>query len=235
MVHGLSTGVVTSGQQNPPTDLGALWLVTAAGPHHTLATMSCKTQPHDCRAQEGTQKMPTTRFGDHDVPILDRSWPCSAPLPYRKTYKLKPGDRWENAPTTEGQLEHYVELDGEVMPVGAAIARELVREGASWAYFTELWGGLTLVGPDLICMPYEGRAATLFDQLRQEHGGRLGGLPDVIGEHPDGRIFMREAKTPKSHDRLRSNQHAFARMAQRVLGEQLDLAVVLWTPQTEPR
>ena len=175
----------------------------------------------------------TIRFGDDEVPVQERCWPCAPASPYRKTYKLKPGDRWCDAPTTNEQFEWYVDLDGEVMPVGAAIARELIGEGATWVCFTELWGGAVLVGPDLVCQPLTGPPAALLDRLRTANGGRLGGLPDVIGEWPDGRVVMREAKTPKSHDRLRANQHSFARSARLLLGDSLDLAVVSWSP-TEP-
>jgi hypothetical protein len=175
--------------------------------------------------------MNTIRFGDDDVPVLERSWPCAPRSHYRKTYRMKPGDRWpDDVPATDQQFEWYVELGGEVMPAGAAIARELMADGAVWAVFTELWGSVILVGPDLVCQPLTGDPAALLSRLREANDGRLGGLPDVIGERPDGTVVMREAKTPKSHDRLRANQHKMARSARRLLGDKLDLAVVSWSP-----
>lgn len=138
------------------------------------------------------------RFGDDFVPVLEARWRISPRLPYRNTYALKPGQHWTEAPTTEDQFEYYVELDGEVMPVGAAIARQLLAEGCTWAYFTEMCGELVVVDPTLECRPLDGRPAELIAELREANGGRLGGLPDGIGEHRDGRVIMREAKT---HDR----------------------------------
>lgn len=184
------------------------------------------------RPQESASgDMSTIRFGDDEVPVLERTWPCAPRSPYRKTYRLRPGDLWSNAPATEEQFEYYVETDGLVMPVGAAIARELITEGAAWACFTELWAGrVVVVGPDLICQAMEGPVAALIGSLQAANGGVLGGLPDVIGERPDGTVLLREAKTPQSKDRLNVNQHNFARSARQLLGHGLDLAVVSWIP-----
>ncbi len=162
------------------------------------------------------------------VPVIVRAWPCSLPMPYRKTYRLQPGESWRGAPTTDHQFEYYVQRDGEAIPVGAAIAREVIDDGAAWACFTEMWAGrIVLVGPDLVCLPHDGPAGDLVTQLRTAHGG-LSGLPDVVGQHHDGRVIMREAKALKSNDRLSASQHAFARTAQDLFGDRLDVAVVSW-------
>src|SRR3972149_8731295 len=95
----------------------------------------------------------TIKYGDTEVPVTERFWKAAERLPYRKTYSLKPGQHWKEAAVTSAQWEHYVLLDnGEAVPVGAVIARELLAEGASSAVFTELWGSLVLVGPDLVCV-----------------------------------------------------------------------------------
>jgi hypothetical protein len=74
----------------------------------------------------------TILWGDDLVPVLQRDWTRHAlRLPYRKTYRLKTGERWHDAPTTDAQWEHYVELADEVVPAGAVIARELNRGGCS--------------------------------------------------------------------------------------------------------
>jgi hypothetical protein len=84
----------------------------------------------------------TIKYGDWDVPVLIRPWVAPVRLPYRKTYRLKAGQNWSEAPTTELQWEHYVVLpDGQPAPVGVLIARELVSSGAAAAAFTELWAG----------------------------------------------------------------------------------------------
>jgi hypothetical protein len=110
------------------------------------------------------------------------------------------------------------------------IARELMAEGAKSAVFTEMWGGLVLVGPDLVCVQEDGDIRKILDELRREMDGKLGGLPDVIACFPDGRIAMREAKhiTAKYKDRLGPKQHALARVAQQLFRDRLDLAVVEW-------
>lgn len=109
------------------------------------------------------------KYGDAEVPVIERYWKTSRRLPYRKTYSLKPGENWREAAVTPRQSETYVLLDdGEAVPVGAVIARELLLEGALSAVFTELWGGLVLVNPDLICVQEDGLIKELLDQLRFE-------------------------------------------------------------------
>jgi len=56
---------------------------------------------------------------------------------------------------------------------------------------------------------------------------RLRRIPLPVRRFPDGRIAMREAKhvSTKYKDRLGPKQHAFARVAQRLFGDSLDLAV----------
>jgi hypothetical protein len=173
----------------------------------------------------------TITYGGREVPVFERSWQASAPLPYKMTYKLKPGEHWNDAPTSHKQFENYVLLnDGQAVPVGIAIARELMEESAKSAVFTELWAGcLVLVGPDLICISADhGDFKELLAKLRDANQSRFGGLPDVIACFPDGRIAMREAKNLAAKDRLNSNQHKFAHAAYQLLGDQLDLAVVEW-------
>jgi len=173
----------------------------------------------------------TAKFGDTEVPVLERDWTTTAErLPYWKTYGLKPGQHWKDAAITKAQWEYYVLLEDGPVPVGALIARELMAEGATSAVFTEMWGGLVLVGPDLVCVNENGDIRKVLDELRTATGGSLAGLPDVIACFPDGRIAMREAKHVSTNykDRLGPKQHAFARVAQRLFGDRLDLAVVEW-------
>ena len=171
-------------------------------------------------------------FGTMEVPVLERAWRTTAQkLPYRKTYCLEPGQLWSDAPSTPNQWEYYAlsEEDGPV-PVGAVIDRELMAEGATSAVFTEMWGGLVLVGPDLVCVEANEDIRVVLDQLRAAMNGKLGGLPDVIACFSDGRIAMREAKhiSAKYKDSLGPKQHAFARVAETLFGNQLDLAVIEW-------
>ena len=171
----------------------------------------------------------TMLYGDTEVPVIERSWASPDRLPYRKTYGLKPGEHWKDAPVTPEQWEHYVLREGEPVPVGAVIAGELLAEGASIAVFTELWGGVVLVGADLVCVSEEGEIRQLLDSLRVATGSPLlGGMPDVVAIFPDGKVAMREAKNVGAKDRVGPKQHAFARAAKRLLGNRLDLAVVEW-------
>ena len=170
----------------------------------------------------------TTHYGDREVPLVKRFWKIAERRPYRKTYRLKPGQSWREADETPHQSESYVLLDdGDVIPVGAMIARELMSQGALSAVFTELWGGVVLVNPDLICLSEEGSIKEVLDAIRAANNGKLGGLPDVLAIFPEGKICMREAKIFKK-DRLQKNQHDFARIAQTIFGNRLDLAVVEW-------
>lgn len=170
------------------------------------------------------------RYGDLGVPVLVRGWTAAPRQPYRKTYRLTPGQHWSEAPISERQWENYVLLpDGQAVPVGALLADELRAEGASSAVFTELWAGrCVLVGPDLVCVREDGALGELLAKLRAAAGGSLGGLPDVIGLFRDGRVVMREAKNVSAHDRIGRKQHRFARLARELLGQRLDLAVVEW-------
>jgi hypothetical protein len=173
----------------------------------------------------------TILWGDDQVPVLQREWRRHATrLPYRKTYSLKVGDRWHDAPTTIDQWEHYVELGDEVVPAGAAIARELIAEGAVVALWTECWGSRPVfMSPDLVAVEPQGELADILHQLHAANG-RWGGLPDVVALFPNGRVVMREAKV-RGKDRLSKTQHPFARVARALLGDRLDLAVVEWADE----
>jgi len=123
------------------------------------------------------------------------------------------------------------------------MAAELIREGADWAYDVENWGGpLTLRDDSAECVARlkpRWRDEKMFD--RQESPGlaefvaivepllrrhrSVYGFPDVVGARGTT-VIMREMKCPP--DKLNRNQHAFARVAQAMLGERLDLAEVVW-------
>src|SRR5580693_9090302 len=104
----------------------------------------------------------TIRYGNEDVPIFRRNWTSAGGnVPYPATFKLRVGEHWKNAPKAPEYSEHYVLLRDDVIvypqdrqlglqyiPAGAAIARELVVEGASSAVWTEcVFGNLVLIGP----------------------------------------------------------------------------------------
>src|ERR1051325_11750829 len=110
------------------------------------------------RVEKSSSMSATIRWGDEEVPVLQRHWQRHAHrLPYRKTYSLKPGHRWHNAPLTEKQWEHYVEIENDVIPAGAVIARELLNEGALTAWWTECWGAdPVFISPDLTCVKPDG-------------------------------------------------------------------------------
>jgi hypothetical protein len=178
--------------------------------------------------------MRTVRYGDEMVPLIFRSWRTGPRLPYRKTYKLKPGQRWQGADTTVEQSEHYVLLDsGDQVPVGAMIATELINDGARVACFSELWGPRPVfVRHDLICIEPQRPLADFIFAMRSALQGRLAGLPDVLAVFSDGRLALREAKNIRAGDRLRKCQHDFARTARRLFGSNVELAVVGWDLQS---
>lgn len=171
----------------------------------------------------------TIDVGGMAVPLLHREWKRHASrLPYRKTYRLKPGDNWHDAEVTEEQWEHYVHTDEGPIPVGAMIARELMRQGADTAVFTECWGrGCVLMNSQLACVAGDGELSSLLHRLKEANGNRWRGLPDVIALFPDNRVSMREAKVA-GKDRVSQTQHDFARVARGLLGSALDLAIVVW-------
>jgi len=174
--------------------------------------------------------MPATiLWGDDQVPVLYRDWRRHLTrLPWRQTCRLKVGERWHDAPTTDGQWEHYVELDGDVIPAPAMIARELMADGAVVALWTECWGRRpAFMSPECTAVEPTGELADILRQLHAANGRRWGGLPDAIALFLDGRVAMREAKV-KGKDKLSKTQHPFARIARALLGDRLDLAVVEW-------
>jgi len=136
-----------------------------------------------------------------------RTWKAVRCDSYRKTYRLNPGESWWDSEITTKQWETLVEADEGPIPVGAMIARELEEMGAAWAAFTEMWAGRrVLVGPDLICLAEDGSIAVLLAELERLNAGSLGGLPDVVGQWPDGRIILREAKCRATKDSPKANQ-----------------------------
>lgn len=176
-----------------------------------------------------TSTVKTIRFGDSDVPLLQRPWREAVGVEgYRKTYGLRPGDRWVDAEVSSQQYEALVDVGGLPTPVGVVIARELIASGAQWAFSTEMWGGLVLLNHDAVCIACSGEVQTILDELRHANGDSLSGLPDVIALKEEA-IVLREAKRA-GKDRLQPQQHRFARSARRFLGDRLDLAVVEWAP-----
>ena len=135
-----------------------------------------------------------------------------------------------DAAVSNSQLEKYaLSENGEAVPVGSLIAREMIELGATDAVFTELWANkLVLVGPDLVCVAEIGKWHDLFNSLREACGPYLGGLPDVIALFPDGRIVMREAKNVVSKDKVQKKQREFYTNAKKLFGDRLEVAVVKW-------
>jgi hypothetical protein len=179
----------------------------------------------------------TILYGDTQVSLLSRPWKCvnggrSATL-YHRIEIMKPGQCWSDMADPHCKYnEYYVILDGKPLPVGVMIARELEEQGAMVALCTDgTMDRYRFVNTSLICVQPEPPLSHVLEQLRIANGGSFRGLPDVVGIFPDGRIALREAKVAKK-DRLNKNQHAFARVARRVLGERLDLAVVEWGYET---
>ena len=177
----------------------------------------------------------TIVYGDVAVPVIVRHWKRRPVMtPYYRTDLLQPGQFWRDAPTTGAYTEHYVQEEDGPSPVGVLIAREFLRDGAFVAVCTDLTlGVLRMIDSDLVVIEAEPQLRELLECLYQANGCRWAGLPDAVAMFPDGRVFMREAKVAKK-DRLSPNQHAFARVARKVLGGALDLAVVEWGYEAAP-
>lgn len=168
------------------------------------------------------------KWGDDVVRVERPAWRASTGVSgYRKTYRLRPGEHWADAPVTDGQYEHLVETDDGAIPVGLKIAQELVGGGAEWAVMVELWGRAVLVDHRGVCVSVDGPIGELVSLMIQANGKRWGGFPDVVGALGD-KILLREAKVGGKRDRLRPNQHDFLRAMRRGFGDRVDAAVVEW-------
>lgn len=167
---------------------------------------------------------------------MERDWVSVRIDGYRKTYALRPGQSWRDAPVSADQYEHLVLQDDEPVPVGVAIARELMASGADWAYCTELWGGS---GPVLLdqhgmCVSPSSSAAAFLQLVREVNNSGFGGLPDVIAQRGDIMI-VREAKLGRGRDKLRNNQHSLIRSLRTRLGDRLDAAVIEWQVSSDKK
>lgn len=171
----------------------------------------------------------TITYGDEQVPLLIRDWKRRASMtPYHRIEKMEPGHNWRQMTEPCKYTEHYVQLADGPIPVGVMIARELCAQGAICAVCTDVtFGRLRLVDTDLICIEAVSPMSDLLESLRAANNGSLRGLPDAVGIFPHGKVVMREAKVAKK-DYLSKTQHSFAPIARRLLGDDLDLAVIEW-------
>jgi hypothetical protein len=51
---------------------------------------------------------------------------------------------------------HLALVAGQALPIGVAIAAELMREGADWTYCTDLWQRLVLLDHHATCVALDG-------------------------------------------------------------------------------
>lgn len=168
------------------------------------------------------------RFGDQEVDETFFDWKVAPATPMKKLYVLEVGQHVDEAPTTEDQHEHWVVWDGQPIPAGAALCREL-ESAMEWIFFTETWGGaMRLFDAQLFRRPMEEPWSEVIEKLIAANRGRIGGFPDVIGQRKDGTVVLCELKARVSKDRLQSNQHDFANAAMSLEGQAVDLMVVVW-------
>ncbi len=172
----------------------------------------------------------STRLGDQEVPVFQFDWKTGEAQPYRKTYNLVPGQSWWKAEITDKQFENYaLDDDGNQIPVGALIAKQLIKEGAIFAVFTEMWAGkFVMVDHNLNCVSASSQAEEVLAEIKAANHNKLGGFPDVFAIHPDGTLSFREAKSIKAKDRLGQKQHEFANLLRSLFGPEVDLGVVEW-------
>lgn len=166
------------------------------------------------------------------MPVWYRPWQRSATGidGFRMISELRPGQHWSEVRVEPNMVEALADVDGDALPVGVAIAAELVRDGADWAYCTELFGNrpVVLLDHSARCVTAVEPVQRLLNQLREANGS-LAGLPDVIAASGDVVVF-REAKQARK-DRLTPTQHTMARTARRLFGFRVDLAVIEWNLQ----
>jgi hypothetical protein len=174
----------------------------------------------------------TVTYGEFTVPIIERDWPRPREhLPYRKTYLLKPGQSWHDAPVdlASSLSEWYVQLPEGPVPSGAVAARELLAEGASLALWTECYGGgrVVFMSPDLTCVEATGELGDTLREIRAVNNNKWAGLPDAVAIFPGGRIVMRDAKLA-GKDKVSVTQHAFARAAASLFPGRIEFGVIEW-------
>lgn len=178
-------------------------------------------------------------FGSESVSVYWGDWkPAPEELyrrSYRKTYDLKPGQSWFDLEVGGDQVEAYATDElGRAVPVDPVAASELKLNGATDVAFVELWGGVTLVNENLVCISAAGNAlGRILDRVKESRG-RLGGFPDVLALFPDGRIAFREIKRHKK-DGIRPNQHEAADCLRKIFDSRADIAIVEWAGSTGAR
>jgi hypothetical protein len=120
----------------------------------------------------------------------------------------------------------------QYIPAEAAIARELLAQGAEWAIFSDCFThGRTFVLPGLKCVEPQGELAAMLDQLREVTSRpNLGGLPDVVAKLANGMLTFREAKyvTKKYRDVWGPKQEDMATRAMELWPGKIDVAIVEW-------
>jgi len=195
-----------------------------------------------------------------DIPTLRRYWQSTGTgVQYRGIHDLKVGDLWwSDLPRATKFTQHYVSISGleagdfdlehravvydediargvQYIPAEAAIARELLTQGAQWSIFSDCFtGGRTFVRPDLRCIQPEGELADMLDKLREATSRpNLGGLPDVVAKLENGMVAFREAKylTKKYRDVWGPKQEDLANTAMKLWPGKIDVAIVEWGTQ----
>src|SRR4051794_26907273 len=88
-----------------------------------------------------TAHMPSIVYGDAPAPVWQRPWHKSkfGVDGFRVIADLQPGQHWSMAPIEPNLYEALVDVENGPAPVGVAIAADLFREGAEWAFSTEMY------------------------------------------------------------------------------------------------
>ena len=195
-----------------------------------------------------------------NIRALRRYWQSTGTsVQYHGIHDLRIGDLWwsDNARPTKF-TQHYVSIRGleagaenlehrpvvyeedivrgvQYIPAEAAIARELLAQGAEWAILSDCFtGGRTFLQPDLVCVQPQGELAAILNKLREATSRpKLGGLPDVIAKLKNGSIAFREAKyvTKKYRDVWGPKQEEMANAASKLWPGKVDVAIVEWGEQ----
>lgn len=176
--------------------------------------------------------MPTITYGSQDIPLIERpEWQPVTRCPYRNLRELTPTTTWFDLTPVNPETvweTHVAQPSGVALPPSLLAAQEWMNAGARRSYVVEAWDGPEAVMRADLHGPHPSEPIhELINQFIAMNGGLIGGFPDVVGFWDNGRISLQELKHNRK-DHLKPNQHAAADRLRALLGDRLDLSVMVW-------
>ncbi len=176
--------------------------------------------------------MTTIAYGNQQVDVILRpQWQPIQRCPFKSLRSLTPDTSWfDLQPMNPDSMweTHVLQPSGHTIPPGLLAAQEFLNAGARHAYVVEAWDGPNgVMRADLHGANADEPIHGLIQQFLAVSEGRLGGFPDVVAFWDDGRITMQEVKL-QGRNLLKGNQHAAADRLRGLLGNRLDLSILMW-------